>query len=103
MGRQRYADSAAMIGRLSGRFAKQISLVSPDLQVMHATEQTGLEMVVSGFYGSVGLFDEPTESQVISARSWFRRLGAESLEDRAVRTLVLWADSNTSDHESNGQ
>jgi molybdate transport system ATP-binding protein len=66
---------------------KRISLVSPDMQATYATEQTGLDMVVSGFYGSVGLFYEPTESQVMSARSWFQLLGVESLEDREVRNL----------------
>jgi len=66
---------------------ERISLVTPDLQAMHATEQTGLDMVVSGFYGSIGLFDEPSKSQLVSARSWFQLLGVESLEHREVRTL----------------
>ncbi|MGB6066541.1 MAG: ATP-binding cassette domain-containing protein [Desulfomonilaceae bacterium] len=65
----------------------RISLVTPDFQAMHASGQTGLDMVLSGFYGSVGLFDEPTQSQVESARSWFQLLGADQLENREVRTL----------------
>ncbi len=66
---------------------KRISLVSPDLQAMHATSQTGLDMVVSGFYGSVGLFDEPTQSQIMSARYWFQLLGVTWMENREVHTL----------------
>lgn len=66
---------------------KRISLVTPDLQAMHATSQTGLEMVVSGFYGSVGLFDEPTQSQIAGARSWFQLLRVPWMENREVRTL----------------
>jgi molybdate transport system ATP-binding protein len=66
---------------------KRISLVTPDLQAMHVSGQTGLEMVVSGFYGSVGLFDEPTRSQMESARSWFGLLDLTWMENREVRTL----------------
>jgi len=66
---------------------KRISLVTPDLQAMHASRQTGLDMVVSGFYGSVGLFDEPTQSQKVSARSWFQLLDVTWMENREVRTL----------------
>jgi len=44
-------------------------------------------MVVSGFYGSVGLFDEPTQSQKVSARSWFQLLDVTWMENREVRTL----------------
>ncbi len=64
-----------------------ISLVTPDFQAMHASGQTGLDMVLSGLYGSIGLFDEPAQSQVESARSWFQLLGVERLENREVRTL----------------
>jgi molybdate transport system ATP-binding protein len=66
---------------------KRISIVSPDLQAVHSSKQTGLDMVVSGFYGSVGLFDEPTQSQIMSARSWFQLLGITWMENREVRTL----------------
>jgi molybdate transport system ATP-binding protein len=49
--------------------------------------QTALEMVLSGFYGSVGLHREPQPEEADTARAWFRRLGVEHLEDRDVRTL----------------
>ena len=66
---------------------QQISLVTPDQQAGHISRQTGLDMVVSGFYGSVGLHQEPTQEQIASARSWFQVLGVEPLENREVRTL----------------
>jgi molybdate transport system ATP-binding protein len=65
----------------------RISLVTPDLQAMHASRQTAIDMVLSGFYGSVGLPREPTERQKAAARSWFQRLDLAQLENREVRTL----------------
>jgi molybdate transport system ATP-binding protein len=66
---------------------KRISLVTPDWQAMHATSQTGLNMVLSGFFGTVGLVDTPADEHIAAARSWFVRLGLQALEQREVRTL----------------
>lgn len=66
---------------------RRISLVTLDLQAMHASRQTGINMVLSGFYGSVGLPHEPTEAEKEIARSWFQQLGLEELQNREVRTL----------------
>lgn len=66
---------------------QRVSLVTPDLQAAHASSQTGMRMVLSGFFGSVGLVDTPTEEQASIARSWFQRLGLQRLENREVRTL----------------
>ncbi|HTY24078.1 MAG TPA: ATP-binding cassette domain-containing protein [Desulfomonilaceae bacterium] len=66
---------------------QQISLVTPDQQAGHISQQTGLDMVVSGFYWSVGLHQEPTQEQIAGARSWLQVLGGESLENREVHTL----------------
>ncbi|MBI5569034.1 MAG: ATP-binding cassette domain-containing protein [Desulfomonile tiedjei] len=66
---------------------RRVSLVTPDLQASHLRNQTALEMVLSGFYGSVGLHQESQPAQMDTARGWFRRLAIEHLEDRDVRTL----------------
>jgi molybdate transport system ATP-binding protein len=66
---------------------RRISLVTPDMQVTHACGQTSLNVVLSGFYGSVGLHRRATEAQTAAARSWFERLGVQELEDRQVDTL----------------
>ncbi|HEX7897339.1 MAG TPA: ATP-binding cassette domain-containing protein [Planctomycetota bacterium] len=63
---------------------KHLGIVSPDLQVDFAREMTGLEAVVSGFFGSVGLWDnrQVLESQIAAARRALDRVGAAYLADR---------------------
>jgi molybdate transport system ATP-binding protein len=66
---------------------RRISLVTPDLQSDHMLDQTGLEMVLSGFLGSVGLPHNPTQNEIFTANSWFAKLGLEWLQNRKVKTL----------------
>jgi iron complex transport system ATP-binding protein len=63
---------------------RHLGIVSPDLQVEFAREMTGLEAVVSGFFGSVGLWDnsQVEESQLAAARKALARAGADYLADR---------------------
>lgn len=66
---------------------RRISLVSSDIQAEHQLSQTGLEAVMSGFFGSTGLYATPTKSQAESALSWLRRVGLEELAGREIQTL----------------
>ena len=50
-------------------------------------DQTGLQIVLSGFFGSVGLHDTPTQRQLKAAGNRMSSLGLDSLADRRVRTL----------------
>ena len=63
---------------------RHLGIVSPDLQVDFAREMTGLEAVVSGFFGSVGLWDnkQVQESQIAAARKALERVGADYLAER---------------------
>ncbi|MBI5252577.1 MAG: ATP-binding cassette domain-containing protein [Desulfomonile tiedjei] len=64
-----------------------IGFVTPDLQYMHVFNQSGLEMVLSGFYGSTGLPEKPTHELAAAAQYWFGLLGIPELQGREVRTL----------------
>jgi molybdate transport system ATP-binding protein len=66
---------------------RHISLVTPDFQADHMLRQTALEMVLSGFYGSVGLPHEPTEEQILTAQLWFKKLGLQRIENHEVCAL----------------
>jgi molybdate transport system ATP-binding protein len=66
---------------------RRIGFVSPDLQSSHVCSQSAMELVLSGFYGSIGLHAEPSPEQLAVARSWFGILQAEHLQDQDVRTL----------------
>ena len=66
---------------------ERVSLVSADLQASHVSSQTGLDTVLSGFFGSIGLHDTPTSRQVHIATRWLTRLGIDSLAQRDIGTL----------------
>ncbi len=66
---------------------QRISLVSADLHSWHSHPQTGLETVISGFTGSVGLNAPPTPEQTAAARAWLERLELTHLAERDVTEL----------------
>jgi iron complex transport system ATP-binding protein len=52
-----------------------------DQMLKHHAGSTGFEIVVSGRFGSVGLYRTPTPEERSEARKWMRRLDAEHLAD----------------------
>ena len=66
---------------------RRISLVTPDFQAEHMLNQTSMEMVVSGFHGSIGLAHAPTREEIVTAQSWFNQFGLGWIETRQVHTL----------------
>jgi molybdate transport system ATP-binding protein len=66
---------------------RRISFVSGDLQASFQCPQTCLELAVSGFFGSVGLYDEPTSHQIDEARSWMDTFGLGGWANLDVRSL----------------
>jgi molybdate transport system ATP-binding protein len=66
---------------------RRISLVSADLQTWHEYRQNGLDVVISGFFGSVGVHDSVAEHQAVAARQWLQDYDLQELADRDVRTL----------------
>lgn len=63
---------------------KHLGIVSPDLQVDFQREMSGVEAVVSGFFGSVGMWDnnKVQESHWAAARKALARVGADYLAER---------------------
>ena len=66
---------------------RRISLVSADLQTWHEYRQTALDVVVSGFFGSIGVHNTVAERQSLAARQWLQDYDLEELADRDIRTL----------------
>ena len=81
---QRFGDSAA---RSLWEIRRRVSLVSSDLQAEHRLDQTGMETVLSGFFGSIGLYSSPSQEQEQSVRSMMKSFGLEELAHRSIRTL----------------
>ncbi len=61
--------------------------VSPHLQVSYRLDLRVFDVVVSGFFDSVGLYHRPTEQQRAAAREWIDLLGITDLSDRLFSRL----------------
>jgi len=65
----------------------RIGMVTPRLQADHRLDASGEEVVLSGFFASIGLGDEPTPAQRQAAARWMERLGAGHLARRRIDSL----------------
>ncbi len=65
----------------------RISLVSAALQALHFRPQSGLEAVVSGLFGSIGLSREVTPEQMEQGRGHLAEMGLSELAERDLTTL----------------
>jgi ABC-type molybdenum transport system ATPase subunit/photorepair protein PhrA len=66
---------------------RRIGCVSPLLQTHYREQLTAEQVVVSGFFSSVGLMDTPTPAQWRKARALLKEFGLEHLRGKAMATL----------------
>jgi molybdate transport system ATP-binding protein len=66
---------------------ERIGFVGARVQAQHRYDETGEEVVLSGFHGTIGLHDAITEAQRGAARRWMERLGVAELASRQVLAL----------------
>lgn len=57
---------------------QQMGIVSPDLHRNHRVSGSGLAIIVSGLFDSIGLYTQPSTEQQQLGRRWLERLGLES-------------------------
>ena len=77
-------------GRGSGSIwdlRKKIGYVSPELQAKYDEEMTGEDVVLSGFFSSIGLYKGVTASQRKLSEELMRRLGIEALRYRRADSM----------------
>jgi molybdate transport system ATP-binding protein len=65
----------------------RIGCVSPLLQTHYRERLTAEEVVVSGFFSSIGLMDKPTAAQLRTARELFREFDLGHLRTKVMLTL----------------
>ncbi|MEI7706265.1 MAG: ATP-binding cassette domain-containing protein [Deltaproteobacteria bacterium] len=65
----------------------RVGLVAPDLQARHRADAAGLEVVLSGFAGSIGLGEEMSGEQRDAARACLSAVGALHLADRSIQSI----------------
>lgn len=68
---------------------RKIGLVSHDLQIDYTPYSTGLEVVLSGFFGAIGAHThlQPTPEQIAQAREAIASLGVSELEGRMYQRM----------------
>lgn len=69
----------------------QFGYVGAELQARYHFDMTALEVVVSGFYASIGLFDNPIGEQMDAGRSWLKKMGLADLAERSITFQQLIA------------
>lgn len=85
---QAYANDIFLFGRKRGtgesiwEIKQRIGLVSSEFQVRYRKSLSGYEVVLSGFFDSVGLYRHAGKEQRKQAREWVRRLQIESLAEK---------------------
>lgn len=90
---QAYANRIHLFGRRRGtgetiwEIKSRIGIVSPDLQVRYRRKQSGNDVVVSGFFDSIGLYRRVSEAQRLEANQWLERLGIQRLAERRFDRL----------------
>lgn len=68
---------------------KSLGVLSNDLQTHYLGHVRGIEVVLSGYYASVGVYDHQdfTEAQIENGREIIKWLGVADISDRAFGTL----------------
>ncbi len=105
-----YGQDISLFGRRKGsgesvwEIKRRIGYVSGDLQFAYPLRATVRETLLSGFYDTVGLFDEPSGHEEEIAAVWAERLGlADRLHARlrelsfGLRRVVLVARATVKD------
>jgi len=88
-----YANDLHLFGTRRGSgesiwdLKKNMGIVSPDLHRNHYIPGNTIQIVISGFFDSIGLYRNYTKSQERQARVWLKRLGLEDREKTPFRRL----------------
>jgi len=66
---------------------KQIGIVTPDLHRNHRVAGTALHITLSGFFDTIGLYDDPTSIQTAHARQWLALVGLQEHSSTPYKQL----------------
>ncbi|XPF95144.1 ATP-binding cassette domain-containing protein [Colwellia sp. RE-S-Sl-9] len=78
---QCYSNDIQVLGYQRGsgesiwELKKQMGIVSSEMHRQYRVNCDLLTVVLSGFYDSIGLYEQPSPSQVIIARQWLEKIG----------------------------
>lgn len=90
---QVYANEVYLFGRRRGEgesiwtIRQRIGVVSPELQLRYRKPGSIREVVLSGFFDSIGLYRQPDAEQENLAEAWLNALGMSEKADRPFSRL----------------
>lgn len=90
---QAYANEIYLFGRRRGSgesiwdIKQRLGVVSSEFQVNYRKPIRAFNVVLSGFFDSVGLYRRATTRQVITAQTWLERLGLCHLKEKRYDLL----------------
>ncbi len=90
---QAYANDITLFDRPRGTgesiwdIKRRIGTLNPDMHTFYMKDIDALAVVASGFFDSVGLYNNPTEEQYAAARAWLAALGGAHLTGRSFVRL----------------
>ena len=90
---QCYSNEVTVMGMRRGQgetiwdIKNHLGIVSPALHQQHRVSANALSVVLSGFFDSVGLYQEANPTQLNIARDWLEIVGMTALSDRPFRSL----------------
>lgn len=91
--KQAYANEIYLFGQRRGSgesiwdIKRRIGMVGSEMQVRYRKNITVADVVISGFYDSIGLYRNPLPEEVRSAQCWLQRLAMTHLADRIFDRL----------------
>jgi molybdate transport system ATP-binding protein len=90
---QGYANQVILFGRQKGtgetlwEIKKRIGAVSSELQVQYRKKMSAYDVIASGFYDSIGLYQYPTQEQKTIADQWIQLLYIEDIARQPFHQL----------------
>lgn len=90
---QCYSNDITVLGMKRGSgetiwdIKKHIGVVSSALHLQYRVNCSALEVLVSGFYDSIGLYQQPSKKEILLAREWLNLLEMSALEKVGFRNL----------------
>lgn len=90
---QAYANEVYLFGKKRGEgesiwdIRRRLGVVSPELQLQYRHPVPAREVILSGFFDSIGLYRKATNEQVALADQWLEFLGMTDRADRPFNRL----------------
>jgi molybdate transport system ATP-binding protein len=90
---QGYANDLWLFGRKRGSgetiwdIKKNIGYISPDFHLNYRVGCSVINVIISGYFDTIGLYDQPGDEKIALAKEWLKVLGLEGHDHDPFRAL----------------